>query len=555
MTVRHAIARTGAATEPGHRERLHPAAVALVILVLAAISFFRFPGHTILQSDTQIYIPILEHIWDPTALTRDIMATRPHVSFTLYDETALALRAVTGAKFETVLMAQQFVYRIVGIAGLYFLAAAIGLSTWKTLFVAAVMSLGATIAGPAVLTVEYEPVPRGFALPFLLASMAAVAHERWRLAAAAGTIAFSFHPPTAVAYYAILFVLLVLNRRVSDIGVLAAGPALMLVTALLSTGVTERQHLFGRIDSQLEQLQRLRGSYNFVSIWLGNWWQHYLVLWIAGLVALWRLRSRFTKRLMLIMAGLPFIGVLALPVSYVLLERAKWVLLPQFQPGRYLLFVTFTAALACAIAGVVAAERRRWLEAIVMLTIAFAIPTDAKVTNILAPDFGSALAMKRLGLTVGLAIAATISAAWNRGLALTAVGLLAFFIIPTVGQVRNYPALHHAELDELARWARENTPKDALFQFADAGRDLPPGVFRARAGRALYVDWKAGGQVNFHKQFSDEWWRRWQKLEKPLSLDAYRTLGIDYVVFKAGNGPAGVAPVYSNAKYVVYNLR
>ena len=59
--------------------------------------FFVFPGHTILQADTQIYIPILEHIADPTLLTNDIMAVRPHVSFTLYDEAALILRACHGA--------------------------------------------------------------------------------------------------------------------------------------------------------------------------------------------------------------------------------------------------------------------------------------------------------------------------------------------------------------------------------------------------------------------------------------------------------------------------
>jgi hypothetical protein len=110
-------------------------------------------------------------------------------------------------------------------------------------------------------------------------------------------------------------------------------------------------------------------------------------------------------------------------------------------------------------------------------------------------------------------------------------------------------------LDDLARWARQNTPKDAVFQFAEAGRDLAPGVFRARATRALYVDWKAGGQVNFQKHFSDVWWQRWQKVEKPQTLDRYRELGIDYVVFNAGGGvPTGAEAVYSNARYVVFKL-
>jgi hypothetical protein len=32
---------------------------ALAVLALTALGFFFYPGHTILQSDTQIYIPIL----------------------------------------------------------------------------------------------------------------------------------------------------------------------------------------------------------------------------------------------------------------------------------------------------------------------------------------------------------------------------------------------------------------------------------------------------------------------------------------------------------------
>ena len=86
--------------------------------VLALITFFYFPGHTILQSDTQIYLPILEHFWDPSVLARDIVAINPHVAFTIYDEVAIALRKVTGVGFEGVLMGQQFVYRALGILGL-----------------------------------------------------------------------------------------------------------------------------------------------------------------------------------------------------------------------------------------------------------------------------------------------------------------------------------------------------------------------------------------------------------------------------------------------------
>ena len=39
---------------------------AVAVITLTLLSIFVFPGRTILQADTQIYIPILEHIADPT---------------------------------------------------------------------------------------------------------------------------------------------------------------------------------------------------------------------------------------------------------------------------------------------------------------------------------------------------------------------------------------------------------------------------------------------------------------------------------------------------------
>jgi hypothetical protein len=563
-SVRDPKPETGVNSEPPDQARLKRLVLVSSWIVLAILSFFQFPGHTILQSDTQIYIPMLERLWDPSTFSRDIMAVRPHVTFTLYDEAALALRAISGAGFEQVLMAQQFCYRLVGIAALYFIASAAGLGLWYSLFVTAVVSLGATISGPAVLTVEYEPVPRGFALPFLLASIACVAHSRWRLAAACATIAFGFHPPTAVAYCGLLGLLLIRQRRFAEIGVLAITPVLMLLSAVAFDSSAERQPIFQRIDPALEELQRLRASYCWVSIWLSNFKYHYLLLYCAGMIALWRIRGRFSTPVMWILAGLPLIGLLSVPLSYRLTEQLKWAMMPQFQPSRYLMFVTLTAAIACAISGVVAAERRRWIEAILLLTIAFAIPMDAKVTNVLAPDLGGSLALNRLGLAVSLALIATAAAALGRlstlsrlaPAGLVAAAVLPFILIPSVGQVRNYLPLHHAATDDLAQWARHNTSKDALFQFADSGRELQPGVFRARATRALFADWKAGGQVNFHKQFSEIWWQRWQMIEKPQPLDRYAALGIDYVIFKASSKRSQeAAPVYSNSNYIVYKVR
>jgi uncharacterized membrane protein len=154
-------------------------AVAAALVLLTLLGFFQFPGHTFLQQDTQIYMPILEHFWDHSVFDRELIAKDPHVSFTIYDEMALFLRYATGLGFETVLIAQQLILRALGLLGIYWIATSMRLRSRLALLVTAVLSLGATIGGPAVLSIEYEPVPRGFAVPLLLLAVGLTAHGRY----------------------------------------------------------------------------------------------------------------------------------------------------------------------------------------------------------------------------------------------------------------------------------------------------------------------------------------------------------------------------------------
>src|SRR5580700_2994320 len=103
-------------------------AVAAGIVLLTALTWFQFPGHTWLQQDSQIYAPILEHLRDPLLLRNDMVAQHPHVAFTLYDEAALSLRTLSGQSLQAVLVFQQIVTRALGIWGLYLMAAALGFS-------------------------------------------------------------------------------------------------------------------------------------------------------------------------------------------------------------------------------------------------------------------------------------------------------------------------------------------------------------------------------------------------------------------------------------------
>jgi hypothetical protein len=116
------------------------------------------------------------------------------------------------------------------------------------------------------------------------------------------------------------------------------------------------------------------------------------------------------------------------------------------------------------------------------------------------------------------------------------------------------------EITALADWARTSTPADAVFLFPiDVRRSGVAGIFRARALRAVFVDWKGGGQVNYLPVLAEEWWRRWQLLTKhppsDVALPLYRTWGVSYVVTRAADAISAAEPVYRNRAYRVYAAR
>src|ERR1041385_704942 len=174
--------------------------LALGVAALAILGFFLFPGHTYLQSDTQIYVPMMDHLRDPQLFARDEMAVRPHVAMTVYDEMARAIVSVTRLPIQRVLQSEQLLLRALAIAGLAMLAMKLGLDALEAWFAAGVVALGGTILGAAVLTFEYEPVPRGFAMCLVMLAMGLAAKERDRAAGIAGAAALMLHPGTALPF-------------------------------------------------------------------------------------------------------------------------------------------------------------------------------------------------------------------------------------------------------------------------------------------------------------------------------------------------------------------
>ncbi len=310
------------------------------VLLITLLTFY-FPGRTYLQSDTQIYVPMLEHLVDPSALSADLSATRPHLAYTLYDESAIALHRLPGASWQSVLLAQQFLCRAAGVLGLFLLFLALGLPDPWAFLAAAWASLGAVISGPAVLTIEYEPVPRGFAIGLLLLALGLAARNRLLPASFAAAAAFLYHPPTAAVVWLVFIAWTIYRRQFRALLPLAAAVVILAVAARLQPGQTEHQALFGRIAPALEQLQLLRAPYNWVSHWDWRTLCQFPLLCAVSLAALFRLKPSPAPRWFL--ASLPLLGLLSIPLSWLLLEGLHWTLIPQFQPARAVLWITLAA--------------------------------------------------------------------------------------------------------------------------------------------------------------------------------------------------------------------
>lgn len=525
----------------------------LALAALALLGWHVFPGSTWLQSDTQIYVPILERQYDPSLFARDEIALRPHVKFTFYDEITVALRRWTGAEFREVLAAQQLLFRLVGVTGAFLMGRALGLPLPGALAAAGLFGLGAVINGPAVLTLEYEPVPRGFAVLWTMLAFGLAMHRRWMWAGIAAVIATLYHPTTTAPFWVCLFLhwRFAHDRREGaalELSVAAAAVGLAVIAILQPFG-TDRQVMLGRIPAELEKIQRYRGAYNWISLWPDGWLWQYPLLAALALAAWRRLRGWMGAEARFLTAALVGYGLAMIPLQWLLLDAGKWVLMPQFQPARAVLWVAVMAELLALAAAWRAAREKRRSEAGAWFVAAFLLPAAGA-----APLVELWKYPERMGAAVLAAALAFAGARWPRAAVVAAMA--AFAIIPRVGRLDLHPNLHTAELDELAAWARAATGKDDVFLFADAGRRLEPGVFRARALRALFVDWKSGGQANLLRDYGYEWKRRWEAVREarpPLrSMEEYAKLGVDWVVVAPANAPAGMTPAFHNAHYAVF---
>ncbi len=325
--------------------------------------------------------------------------------------------------------------------------------------------------------------------------------------------------------------------------------------------MVESQSLLGHLTERMVELQHFRTRYAWVSLWAGMDIWHYLAICVLALWGTSRIWPWLTRELRWFFVGMPIGGVLCIPLSYLLLEKLQFAIIPEFQPPRALLYTVGVASIACSIAALKAARDRRFFETFGWFLAVLALPINVRVFNLFRVD--DIQRLESILVWFGLS-AFTAWLCWQLSrtkakLAIWAAPALAIAAIPVGAHVVNYQKMDKAPIVQVANWAAQNTWGSSMFLFPDAEHDLYPGIFRALSQRALYVDWKSGGQVNYFQNFGDGWYSRFKhtmlgdftalRLEKMLSLP------VDYYVLKREHKLERIKPVFENSEFVVYDAQ
>ena len=605
-------------------------------LILATwFSFSLYPGSTFCEEDTQIYLPILERMLNPSLLRQDLITQYPHTQFTLYDELIVFVARDSGLSLKTVMVNFQFLFRFLFALGFFLIGKGMKFSDGISTALAGLMLLGGNVPGPSINVVELEPIPRMMALSAVVLAMGLIALRHLYAGTLFACLGYLLHPTTTLPFWmGWLCVVLTGHLRMGNkqrllLATLPTSAMVVLVYAA-SRSPSEPSHYFWSfLDPEWEALLWLRTPYDFVSGWSS--FQYTLLAGTALILPLAYYRSRQIISGVLSRLIWPTTlgaGVMLLS-SWLLLDHFKMAIMTQVQSARAVLFpVGWMMMLSWTSAVYISIEKGPWVEGCLWIMTALAFLVDQSLLLLLWPLLGLSVikefilenllfpgkllatrfscfllqvlaviwvmaagpfgfkgfATRNLTeLAILLALATAIQTILRhfrekqiaifpifgprplRAFSIQGVNLLlpmtvmaVFLVIP--GYLREAPHPNEPlRVYEVADWARTNTPVDSVFLFLDAGRGKVPGYFRFRSQRAVYVDWKGGGQVNFSRRFAVEWWHRWQtampQAHGQLSGNWLKNLPVDYVVTGLDNRISELHLVYQTDNYNVYGVR
>ncbi len=489
-------------------------AVFLGFLAVAWLEFEVFPGHTYLASSSQLYVPMIQHLATPGYLSRDLVATHPNLTYTVYDELTLFLHAAGRMDFREALAAQQAACRLAGLLGIFLLARSAGLKPFFALATTALLNLGTFLPGPDIWLIDREPVPRAFAFGLIFLAMGCLAREKPLLAALFGGLALLYDPAISGPFWLTVLIAFIADRQMRRLvkpmlPVLLVFILMLANLAQLQPGTPDSQPFFSQFSRQVGALEKLRTPELWISLWPRGAVYLSVAIFVIGVWATARIWLLLNRQLRWMLVLIPLMALGTLPFSRILLQHYRWSAILRLQPAQTLVYLFALSWLVCAAAAVQAIKQRSQTEALIWCVLC-----------ILALSFN-------------------------------------------IGRLQKQRA--DPELQELAAWAENSTWGSSMFLFPDAGRDRYPGVFRAESRRSLWVDWESGRLMNYYTATAGEWWMRWKNtMQTPLSGDHLQqmlSLPIDYYVFNRRNvvgastesGWLRAKPVFSNSEFVVYD--
>jgi hypothetical protein len=539
--------------------------LSLAIFAAAWLEFKVFPGHSYLEAETQIYLPMLERVDAPGLLARDLVATNPALSLTVYDEATLFLHEAGHQPFRRALLGQQFIFRMAALVGLFLLARATGLSHLFAFVLTAIVNLGATLAGPAVSLTDREPVPGAFGFALVLLAMGLMAHEKPLLSGLMGGIAFLYDPVLALPFWGVVLAAFFFDRNWRR--VIRPTLPIFLVFLLLLANLAQLQPgaggdaVLARVSPQLVAFQHTYTPYLYVGSWAKGDVYQFVALCVFGLWAAGRCWPLLSVCLRWLVLGSVICGLLSIAASYLLLDIGHFAWAARLQPARLMLFGVAASALLFGLAGMRAILRHSGTEALGWFWLLFALPVSkgifdfVRLTNARrVTQFATAFALAALltGLLLGFAFGRA------RLVALMAP-VLACFALTQVPGLRPAPIAFRESINKMAKWADGGTWGSSVFLFADAGRALYPGVFRAQSRHAVWADWESAQGVAFSETAAARWQERWDRTLangfSPDRLERFLPLPIDYYVLSKQNQLAAAPYVFVNRDFVVYDAQ
>jgi hypothetical protein len=469
--------------------------ILLIGAALAAITWFQFdiyPGHSYLRGATQLYVPMLQRLATPGYLSRDLVATHPDFTYTIYDEVTLFLHDAGKLSFQSALEQQQIVFRFLGLFGLFLICRASHLKDSHALALSAAVNLGSWLAGPQVGFPGLEPTSGAFAFALVLLAVGCLSGNKPVLAGLAGGMALMYDILIAAPFWivVILSVIFAPNQRKLLRPALTSLLVFVLLLgnlAQLQPGVGQPVPFLTKIPPDVWSILRFRTPF----VWPSEWGRVQIFIYVAILVvAIWAattLAGQLKGTVRWFVFGLPFLGFLSLGATMILLDRFRWSLMPNVQPARLLLFMVCFTALLSGMAAIRFMDRRAWLEGLLWCVATGCVLYVPRVSPI-ALNAETPLGTKP------------------------------------------------SSLRELANWAEANTWGSSLFLFPDAGQVSYPSVFRALSRRGLWVDWDSGLIGDSSDAAARIWWDRWNEtMHRGFSVQRMQralALPVDYWVLR-----------------------